>query len=382
MALAQETLYFDNNATTKPVEGLCGAVVSWMQNDWGNPSSVHRRGQQAKSKLEEARRVHLNFFNAPQKSKLVFTSGGTEANNTVLQSAYKRRGTKNTLIISNIEHSCIANTAQFLKKQGCHIIQIPVDKNGQIDRHAYESALTEDVFLVAIMLVNNETGFILPVAELAQSAHEKGIPFLTDVVCAVGKIPIDMTALNVDYITFSSHKFGSLKGTGGIIYRPEARLDSLIQGGPQEGEKRSGTENVIGALASAYAIEQISLDYDKKTEQWHKLRQILKEQIQSRYSQAFFIESHTKQLSQTLSVCFEGLSGVILLTNLDLEGVCASYGSACASGALEVSRVIKNLDLSFDQAKAVIRLSLSASTTEADILEFGRRLDLAIKRSV
>jgi cysteine desulfurase len=229
------------------------------------------------------------------------------------------------------------------------------------------------------MLANNETGFILPVREMATIAKQKGIPVLCDVVCAAGKIPFSFANLGADYMTFSSHKFGGLKGSGGIVTNSSAKLSPLIIGGPQEDEKRAGTQNVLGIAASAYALEKWCANLTEDVCCEEGLRKLLKDKINAAYPSVIFIESEN-HLPQTLNASFVGLNGNLLLTNLDLEGVSCSYGSACASGSLEVSRVMKELGLKFDEARASLRFSFGKATTNDDIEEFGRRLKKVIAK--
>lgn len=376
-----ERLYFDYNATAPLASGLRQKMLEWMASDPKNPVSVHRDGQLARQLVEESRRKILALFGASAKDRLIFTSGGTESNNTILFSSYFNRGTKNQLMLTPVEHSCIFNFARHLEKNfGVELVWIAVDRHGMIDLEDYAARLDpERVFLVTTMLANNETGFIFPVAEMACLARERGVPFHTDAVCAAGKIPISFAELNLDYLSFSSHKFGGLKGSGGIVMREEARLSPYIIGGTHEFEKRAGTHNVFGITSSAHALETWSGDLEKHAAQERILREQLKNRIRELYPQVVFVEGK-EQLPQTLSAAFAGLSGNLLLTNLDLEGVSVSYGSACASGSLEISRVLQGLNLPAAESSATLRLSFGQGIGEAQIDEFGNRLKRVLKR--
>lgn len=370
-------LYFDYNASAPAAEGLKDNLCRWL--DYKNPSSSHEEGRAAKSAIEAARKRHLELFGTSPGDRLVFTSGGTEANNTIFRSAFHNRGTKTRLVLTNVEHSSVYNSAKALEKLGAVIDWIIVDSKGRIDLDEYRKKLGEDVFLVSVMLANNETGFVLPVKEMAAIAREAGISFHTDAVCATAKMSLSFSDLGVDYLTFSSHKFGALKGVGGIVMKKTAKLVPLIVGGPHEQEKRAGTENVPGILSSAYALEKSCSNLASTLQQMEMHRMMIKNEILRLYPAAVFIESATN-LPQTLNVSFPGLAGNVLLANLDLEGVEASYGSACASGALEVSRVMKSLALPMDQASAALRFSFGASMTEADVKDFLQRLALVLSR--
>jgi cysteine desulfurase len=371
-------LYFDYNASAPLVAGLADQLSAWLALDDKNPNSVHADGRAAHARLEAARREVLQALGAGKKDRLIFTSGGTESNNTVLRSTFSSAGTKKTLVLTGIEHSSTLNCAKFLEKQGAKLVWLPVSAGGQIDAGAFAAALTDDVFLVSVMLANNETGFVLPVADLAAQAHAKKIPFHADAVCAIGKQTVNFTELGVDYLTFSAHKFGALKGVGGIILG-NAALDPLIIGGPQESEKRAGTQNLHGILSAAFALRASLNGLDAEIARLQTLRKRLKAGIAQAYPAAVFNES-AGNLAQTLNVSFPGLSGTVLLTNLDLEGVSASHGSACASGSLEISHVLRFIGLPVPLSSSAIRFSFGRSTTEADIDDLEKRLVCVLER--
>lgn len=374
-----ERLYFDYNATAPLAAGLKERLVEWLGSDPKNPSSAHKDGQSARALVEGARKAILRRLGAAGKDRLFFTSGGSESNNTVLHSAFLNRGTRKKLLLTRVEHSCIYNYAKFLETQGIELAWIGVDRDGNLDGEAFAKALTPDVFLVTAMLANNETGFVFPVKDMAAKAAAMGIPFHCDAVCAAGKIPVSFSDLGVDTLTFSSHKFGGLKGSGGVIYKEGSKISPYVIGGPQEDEKRAGTQNVIGILSSAFALEAWTEGLEEEVAKEAALRESLKGKIREAYPKAVFIESRTN-LPQTLNASFPGLNGNLLLTNLDLEGVSVSYGSACASGSLEVSRVMKELNLKFDEARAALRFSFGRGIGAEEIEELGVRLKRAVGR--
>lgn len=374
-----ERLYFDYNATAPLAEGLRERLADWLREDPKNPSSAHRDGQNARAAIESARKTILKLLGADDKDRLFFTSGGSESNNTVLHSAFLNRGTRRKLLLTRVEHSCVFNYAKFLETQGAELVFIDVIRDGSIDLDDYARKLDADVFLVTAMLANNETGFVFPVKQMASLAAAKGIPFHCDVVCAAGKIPVSFADLGVDTMTFSSHKFGGLKGSGGVICKAAAKISPFVIGGSQEGEKRAGTQNVIGIMASAFALEVWTRGLAEECAKEVALRDLLKAQILAAHPASVFVES-PHRLPQTLSAAFVGLNGNLLLTNLDLEGVSVSYGSACASGSLEVSRVMRELSLKFDEARAALRFSFGRGITAQHVEELGRRLKLAVAR--
>lgn len=374
-------LYFDYNATAPLAPGLKEKMLQMMDEDYKNPNSAHQDGQKSKAVIESSRKTLSKLLNLSSDDKLIFTSGGTESNNAVIHSAYQNRGQKNAFVLTKVEHSCVENFAQFLKSQGVELRYVDVSQNGEIDLEQYKQLLDENVFLVSVMLAQNETGFVFPVKEMANLAHEKGVPVHTDVVCAMAKMPVDFNDLSVDYLTFSSHKFGGLKGVGGIAYKSDAPLTPYIYGGSQEMDKRAGTQNVFGIASSAFALEVETQDFANKITTYRSLRDKLKAGILEIYPQVKFIESKNN-LPQTLSAAFVGLNGNLLLTNLDLEGVSVSYGSACASGSREISRIIRQLGLTIQESRSVLRISFGHGIEEQDIQEFLVRLQFVVGKMV
>ncbi len=370
-------LYFDYNATAPHASGLVSKINEWLTKGYKNPSSIHQEGQSARSLLEESRAQVKGFLKAKTTDNLVFTSGGTEANNVVLMTAFKNRGKKNKILLTGTEHVSVMNVARELEQKGVELIWLPLQTDGKVDFDQYESLLTNSVFLVSVMLANNETGFVLPVKEMAQRARKKGILFHTDAVCAVGKWPVDFHELGVDYLTFSGHKFGALMGAGGILSKPEVALSGLIKGGTQEENKRAGTQNLIGILSIAYALEISLNDLENEFTRQGSLRKTLKEGISRLYHNVIFTES-SENLAQTLNVSFIGLDGKLFVTNLDLENVSVSAGSACSSGALSPSHVLEFIGCSQEVNEGAIRISFGSQTKKTDVDEFLSRLQKVI----
>lgn len=373
-------LYFDYNASAPLAQGLSDKLALWLVDDLKNSSSLHHEGQKAKSFLERARKQILQALGAAAKDKLVFTSGGTEANNMVLQSAVIRRGRRQKMMLTRLEHDSVLAMAQFLEKEwDVELLWIPIHQNGDVDWHFYEKNLDENVFLVSVMHVNNETGFVLPVKDMVPLARARGALFHTDAVCATGKWSYGFEEWGADFLTFSSHKFGGLKGVGGVLCRAGSRLEPLLRGGEQESGKRAGTENIYGILSTAYALEKSLEGLDSENHRQQELRKTLMAGLKKIAPDAIIVEAMT-QVAQTVSVIFPGLEGMVLQANLDLEGVSASYGSACASGSPEASHVLTGLGYSETQAKSALRFSFGRQTTLSDVDELMIRLKTVLDR--
>lgn len=358
-------LYFDYNATTPlapEVKTLLKEAIDW---DLKNPSSVHQEGRKARKTLEEAREGMAALFGCDPQG-IIFTSGATESHNHLFETIWKNRPRdRDKIIISVIEHTSVTQPLEALKLKGAKIVEIPVDSRGVLDGDAYCAALDEHTLLVSMMLANNETGMILPIPELSKSAYKMGVKFHADAVCAVGKIPLSMRNLNADYVTLSAHKFYGPKGMGALLMGPDIDISPFILGGSQEGGRRSGTENLLGILGMAWALEFALRDLDQENARLLHLRKKLKEGLQ-KIADVVFHESD-QNLVGTVNVAFPGHDGQNLLVRLDLEGVCASYGSACHSGTLEVSKVLLAMGYPAEEARSSIRISFGRMTTEEDV---------------
>lgn len=372
-------LYFDYNSTAPYAEGLERYLSQFLSQQYKNPSSTHRDGQTARTILDQSRHQIKASLGALKGDKLFFTSGGTEANNTILRSAQSRNKERKTLLLTRVEHVSVMNVARTLAKIGVEVDWISVDAKGQIDWNEYKKKLTNQVFLVSVMLVNNETGFVFPIQEMARMANDCGVAFHTDAVCAVGKWNVSFRDLGVDYLSFSSHKFGGLMGVGGILCRETQELAPFILGGSQEMGKRAGTENLIGIAATSFALEKSLLNLPDELVRQHRIRERLKKGMISICDQVSFIESN-QNLPQTIQAAFPGCSGQLLVTNLDLENISVSYGSACSSGASEISHVLTNIGLQTDQASSAVRFSFGRETTEEDADELLNRLQQVVQR--
>lgn len=360
-------VYLDYNATTPVHPEVLEVLIASLREDFGNPSSVHRYGRKTRVLVDEARDQVAAFIGVPAAS-IVFCSGGTEANNTILKGVAAAKGDQGRHIVtSGIEHSALLDTCAYLEQQGFDVTYVPVDEHGVVDPEAVRAALTEHTILVSIMHANNEIGTLQPVAEIAQLARERGILVHTDAVQSFGKLPLSVDALGVDFLSFSGHKFYAPKGIGGWYARQPATLPPLIHGGHQERGMRSGTENVayITALGRACAIAD--RDMQVEAERLQALQQRLEHGIMEQIPTARIQGADAPRLPNTTNVAFAGAEGETLLMSLDLQGVAVSTGSACSSGSLEPSHVLQAMDLAEELLNGALRFSMGRSTTSEDI---------------
>lgn len=362
-------IYADHASTTALSPKALEAMLPYFTQNYGNPSSLYAFGQQAKSDLEEARAAVARCLNA-KPEEIYFTSGGTEADNWALRGvaelmALKGRKTGH-IITTAIEHHAILHTAQYLEKNGYEVTYLPVDGEGMVDPAAVEAAIRPDTILISVMAANNEIGTIEPIAEIGAIAKAHKVLFHTDAVQAVGHIPVDVEAWNVDLLSLSGHKFGGPKGVGVLYMRKPLRLPPLIHGGGQEKGRRSGTENVPGAVGLAVALTEAVENLPAESVRLAALRDKLMAGLSALpYTRA--TGSLTHRLPGTASFVFEGVEGEALLLHLDARGICASSGSACSSASLDPSHVLLSIGLPHAIAHGSLRISLGPDNTEADV---------------
>ena len=344
-------------------------MLPCFTQDYGNPSSLYGFAQEGKSRLEQARAQVAACLNA-KPEEVYFTSGGTEADNWALRGvaelmALKGRKTGH-IITTAIEHHAILHTAQYLEKQGYEVTYLPVDGDGLVDPANLEAAIRPDTILISVMAANNEIGTIQPIAEIGAIAKAHKVLFHTDAVQAVGHIPVDVEEWNVDLLSLSGHKFGGPKGIGALYMKKPLRLPALIQGGGQEKGRRSGTENVPGAVGMAAALKEATDHLPEESARLAALRDKLIAGL-SGLPYASLTGHPVKRLPGTASFVFEGVEGEALLLHLDARGICASSGSACSSASLDPSHVLLAIGLPHAIAHGSLRLSLGADNTEADV---------------
>lgn len=367
--MSEKFVYADHAATTAVTDTALAAMLPHFTRDYGNPSSLYRFAQEGKTHLEEARAQVAACLNA-KPEEVYFTSGGTEADNWALRGVAELMALKGKktghIITTAIEHHAILHTAQWLEKRGYEVTYLPVDGDGLVDPANLEQAIRPDTILISVMAANNEIGTIQPIAEIGAIARAHKVLFHTDAVQAVGHIPVDVEAWNVDLLSLSGHKFGGPKGIGALYMKKTLRLPALIQGGGQEKGRRSGTENVPSAVGMAAALKEAVDHLAQESARLSALRDKLIAGL-SVLPYTRLTGHPVKRLPGTASFVFEGVEGEALLLHLDAKGICASSGSACSSASLDPSHVLLSIGLPHAIAHGSLRLSLGAENTEEDV---------------
>jgi cysteine desulfurase len=357
-----DVVYLDNNATTRPAPEVVQAMLVYLTERYGNPSSVHRFGQLARQGIEEARAQVASLIRCAD-SELTFTGGGTEAINTVVRGLLAARAPRKRVVTSTVEHSATRELCQQLAREGAEIVEIPVDQGGLLDLEQLRQSVTEETALVSLLWANNETGVLFPVREVCKARR---VPFHCDGTQAVGKLPVDVKALGVDAMSFAAHKFHGPKGVGAFYARRGLRVRPLLIGGPQETGRRGGTENVPGIVDMGKAAE-LAVAALPQMEHVAQLRDRLERGILERIEGAAVNGSTAQRLPNTTNIGFPRLEAEAILLLLSEQGVCASAGAACSSGSLEPSHVLKAMQVDERLAHGAIRFSLSRYTTDAEV---------------
>jgi cysteine desulfurase len=361
--------YFDHNATTPPDPAVIEAVERALRDEFGNPSSVHHFGQRAKALLDEARSAVAELIGA-EPTEIVFTSGGTEADNLALRGAAEAvasAGHRRHLIASSIEHEAVLNTIKALTRGGWTSTLLPVDQSGVVSPAALASAITPGTAIVSVMHANNEIGTIQRIADLSAIAHEHGALVHTDAVQSIGKIPVDVRTLGVDLLSLSAHKFNGPKGAGALWIRRGTRLVSTMTGGKHERNRRGGTENVPGIAGLGVAARLARTKLASESARVAALRDRLERGILERVPGTAVNGAGSPRVPNTTNVSFDGVEAESLLIALDLEGFAVSTGSACSSGTLEPSHVLRAMGLPAHRTQNSIRFSLGMNNDEAQV---------------
>ena len=361
------TIYVDNAATTAMSDTAIKAMTPYLKEVYGNPSSLHTVGQVAKEALEDARVRVAKLLNADPR-EIYFTSGGSEADNQALRSAaYNglKKGKKH-IISTAFEHHAVLHTLKKLEKEGFEVTYLAVSKDGLVTAKQVEEALRPDTALVSVMYANNEIGTIQPIREIGAICKKAGIPFHTDAVQAVGHIPVDVNADNIDMLAISAHKFHGPKGVGALYCRRGIPLNTFIEGGAQERNRRAGTENIAGIVAMCAAMEEACANMQANAKKLKAMRDRLIEGL-LKIPHSKLNGDREKRLPANVNMCFEGIEGEGLLLLLDARGICASSGSACTSGSLDPSHVLLAIGLPHEVAHGSLRISLSENNTDGDI---------------
>ena len=360
-------VYADNAATTSVSKKVVEAMLPYMTEHFGNPSSLYGIGQTAASAVRTARQQVATALGADEK-EIFFTSGGSEADNWAIKGAAvlgAKKGKKH-LITTKFEHHAVLHTMAALEKEGFKVTYLDVYENGIVKVEDVEKAITDETCLVTIMYANNEIGTIQPIAEIGKLCHDKGVLFHTDAVQAVGHVKIDVKEQNIDMLSLSGHKFHAVKGIGALYCKKGLRLPNLIEGGSQESGRRAGTENVPGIVGLGVAITEMVENLEENYNKTKELRDRLFEGA-SKISHSRINGDRQQRLPGNFSMCFEGVEGESLLLMLDMNGICASSGSACTSGSLDPSHVLLSIGLKHEVAHGSLRLSLNEHNTVEDV---------------
>ena len=361
-------VYADNAATTSVSRTALDAMLPWLTEKYGNPSSLYGFGQGAREALEKARRTVASCLGAASPQEIYFTSCGTESDNQALNSCARlgaRKGKKH-IISTRFEHHAILHTLKKLEKEGFAVTLLDVHEDGVVRAEEVAAAIRDDTCLVTVMFANNEVGTVQPIQEIGALCREKGIPFHTDAVQAVGHLPVNVEEMNIDLLSLSGHKFHAPKGVGTLYVRKNIPLMSFLEGGAQERGKRAGTENVAGIMALAAALEESCENMSENTARVTAMRDRLIAGL-SQIPHSRVNGSLVHHVPGTVNMCFEGIEGETLLLALDREGICVSSGSACASGSLDPSHVLLSLGIPYELARGSLRLSIGEYNTDKEI---------------
>ncbi len=373
-------VYFDNNATTRVLPEVVAAMLPYYTDFYGNPSSIHRFGSDVGRKIAEARAQVAALLGAADPVEVLFTSCGTEGDNAAIRGMLEARPDKRHIVTTKVEHPAVLGLCQHLEKKGYRVTWLNVDKDGALDLAELSTALSGDTALVSIMWANNETGVIFPIEKIAGLVRSQGIPLHVDAVQAAGRIPINVSAMPIDLLTISGHKFHAPKGVGALYVRRGITFPPYIIGGHQERNRRAGTENVAGIVgigqAAEIALNRIAAD----SEHERQLRDRLEALLLATCPESRVNGRNQERLPNTLNISFRYLEGESMLVLLDQQGICASTGSACTAGSAEPSHVLRAMDLPADWLQGAVRFSLSRFNSEADVNYVNEKMPAIVQR--
>ncbi|MCB1873159.1 MAG: cysteine desulfurase NifS, partial [Gammaproteobacteria bacterium] len=360
-------IYLDNNATTMVAPEVVAEMLPFFTEQFGNPSSLHRFGDQVGRRLKQARQQVQTLLGAEHDSEIIFTSCGTESDSTAILSALRAQPERREIITTVVEHPAILTLCEHLEKDGYTVHYLKVDRRGRLDIHEYQRLLSDNVAIVSVMWANNESGTLFPVEEMALLAHSAGVMFHTDAVQAVGKLPIDLKQTSIDMLSLSGHKLHAPKGIGALYLRRGVRFRPLLRGGHQERGRRAGTENAASIIGLGKASEMAlaSMQYEKSAVK--AMRDRLEQGILAQVTHCFVTGDPNNRLPNTSNIAFEYIEGEAILLLLNQLGIAASSGSACTSGSLEPSHVMRAMDVPFTAAHGSIRFSFSRYNTMQEV---------------
>ena len=361
-----KTIYLDNNATTQVAPEVLEAMLPYFSDLYGNPSSMHSFGGQVAKTVREAREQAAALIGATP-DEIIFTSCGTESDNAAIRAALAAHPDRRHIVTSRVEHPAIKSLCSHLSRQGYRVTELPVDKDGLLDMNQYERSLSPDTAVVSLMWANNESGVLFPVEKAAELAHKRGILFHTDAVQAVGKIPISLKGNVIDMLSISGHKLHAPKGIGILYVRRGTKFSPFLIGGHQEKERRGGTENTPSIIGLGKACELAARNMEAENTRVKQLRDKLERKLLERIPNSRVNGSSSYRLPNTTNMSFEFVEGEGILLLMDEYGICASSGSACTSGSLQPSHVLRAMGVPFTMAHGSIRFSLSIYTTEEEI---------------
>lgn len=366
----EKLIYMDNAATTSTAPEVVSAMLPFFTEYYGNPSSVYNFAQKSKMAIEDAREIIADSIGAAKSNEIYFTGGGSESDNWALKSvAFGLRDKGNHIITTKIEHHAILNTCAYLERNGFEVTYLDVDSEGFVSLEDVKNAITDKTILISVMFANNEIGTIEPVREIGEIAHKHGILFHTDAVQAMCHVPINVTEMNIDLLSASAHKFHGPKGVGFMYMKNTAKLEPFIHGGAQERARRAGTSNVPGIVGMGQAVKLALGTLDKDTHTIINMRNYIVDRILGEIPDVTFDGPEIgslKRLPSNMHFCFKDVSGDSLLIMLDMNGICASSGSACAAGSIDPSHVLLAIGRSKDEAKGALRLSIDKDLTKED----------------
>lgn len=362
-----ETRYFDNAATTKISEEVLNEMMPYLKEEYGNPSSIYTIGRKSKKAIEDAREQVAKLINC-KPNEIIFTSCGTESDNTAIKGiAYKLRNKGNHIITSKIEHPAVLNTCKTLENKGFKVTYLDVDKEGIVDLEQLKKSITDSTILITIMFANNEIGTIEPIEEISKIAKERGIIFHTDAVQAAGNVKIDVQEMGIDMLSISGHKIHAPKGIGALYVKEKINFEKFMEGGHQEKNRRAGTENVASIVGLGKACQIAKKNLDKHTAHLLGLRDYYISQVEKKIKDVQLNGSLNKRLPGNANFSFRYIEGESLLLNLDMKGICASSGSACTSGSLDPSHVLLAIGLPHEIAHGSLRTTFGDENTKEDI---------------
>ncbi len=366
MPATNEIIYLDNNSSTRIDPEVLEEMMPFLTTQYGNPSGSHRFGAQVKAATDQAH-ARVAALLGCQPNEVVFTSGGTESDNTALHSALQMSPERRHIVTTAVEHNAVLNYCEALGRRGCAVTVVEVDEQGHLDLQALERAIRPDTAVVSVMWANNETGVIYPLAEIADLCRAKGVFFHTDAVQAVGKMPIDLTRLPVHFLSLSGHKLHAAKGVGALYVNRKTRFQPLLVGGPQEGGRRAGTDNVASIVGLGKAAELAVATLEEENTRVRALRDRFETTLRAELDNVEINGDPGARLPNTANLAFTGVDAQAILLKLDQEGVCCSLGSSCTTGAAAPSHVLRAMHMKDERARSSLRFSFGRYNTEAEL---------------